>query len=297
MTGGRRHGDTALAPSVGQAEGAMAVPGAGPDPDSAARPRWCLGTRLLLAATAAWVGFLTLHVVVTGRWWLWLAVEALPPVVLVLVPVALLALSPLARPVRRPLVGTLVLALVAGVHLSGVNLRPSAIGPEPGAVRVFSFNTDIWNHDDDPSAFFDYLRAQRADIYLLQEYLSWNDGPVRIDDTARLRAAFPGYDIVVEGELVTLSRSRSRRRTAGLRVGPGGLVLVRQQGAADRRSRWRPAAFGVQRAPAGADPRRSRPVARRLLPVSRGAVPAQKHWVQRSARRSGAQRQPGPRRG
>lgn len=60
----------------------------------------------------------------------------------------------------------------------------------------------------DPDLLYRYLRAQRADVYLLQEYLYFNAAwePFPIDDSERLRREFPGYHIAVAGELLTLSR-------------------------------------------------------------------------------------------
>ncbi|MDB1087434.1 endonuclease/exonuclease/phosphatase family protein [Streptomyces sp. ACA25] len=192
----------------------MTDPGSGPRTEaapSAVPPptgRWCLGTRLLVGATVGWIAFLTAHVLLSGRWWPWLVPEALPPLTLLLVPLLLLALVPLARPVRRRLAPVLVLALLAGIPLAGLTGGALPTGQvSPGDLKVFVWNTYYWGTDDDPDDFYAYLRSQRADVYLLQEYLHWQaDGPVRIDDTERLRREFPGYRLVVEGELITLTR-------------------------------------------------------------------------------------------
>ncbi|MFD7137638.1 endonuclease/exonuclease/phosphatase family protein [Streptomyces sp. NPDC059894] len=178
-------------------------------PDAPAARRWCLGTRLLVAATAVWALLLALHLLLVGRWWPWVVVEATPPLTLVAVPLLLLALVPLARPVRRRLSVVLVVLLLAGAHLAGYG--PGWGGPAETArgteVKVFAWSTDYWQMTDDKDAFYAFLRRQDADVYLLQEYLYWEgDQPVRIDDSARLRAEFPGYRIAVEGELLTLSR-------------------------------------------------------------------------------------------
>jgi endonuclease/exonuclease/phosphatase (EEP) superfamily protein YafD len=131
------------------------------------------------------------------------------------VPLLLLAFVPLARPVRRPLSLILVLLLLAGAHLAGYT--PGWPGTAGGdlrgtAVKVFAWSTDHWQMADDKDAFYAFLRRQDADIYLLQEYLYWKEDVeppnqvIRIDDTARLRAEFPGYRLSVDGELLTLSR-------------------------------------------------------------------------------------------
>ncbi|MGC0332344.1 endonuclease/exonuclease/phosphatase family metal-dependent hydrolase [Streptomyces sp. SAI-170] len=177
------------------------------EPGPSVKPRWCLGTRLLVGASVLWAVLLVLHVLLAGRWWPWLVVEAVPPVALVAVPLLLLALTPLARPVRRWLAAALVVPLAVGAYLA--DLVP---GFPDGAVRgtevrVFAWSTDYWQMTDDKDAFYAFLRRQDADVYLLQEYLYWvDDRPVRIDDSARLRREFPGYRLSVEGELLTLSR-------------------------------------------------------------------------------------------
>jgi endonuclease/exonuclease/phosphatase (EEP) superfamily protein YafD len=155
--------------------------------------------------------FLVLHILFTSRWWPWLIVEATPPVALVAVPLLLLVLVPLARPVRRWLSAALVLLLLAGAHLAGYGrgwTGTATDGPRGTAVKVFAWSTDYWQMSDDKDAFYAFLRRQDADVYLLQEYLYWKGGdqPIRIDDSTRLRAEFPGYHMSVDGELLTLSR-------------------------------------------------------------------------------------------
>ncbi|HEY0639808.1 MAG TPA: endonuclease/exonuclease/phosphatase family protein [Pseudonocardiaceae bacterium] len=203
---------TTRAPAADTAPAEPAGPAgpAGPHPARGGRRRWCLGTRLLVAATAAWVVFLGLHVLLAGRWWPWLVVEAMPTLTVVVVPALLLLVVPLARPVRRWLSVVLVALLLAGVRLAGFGTGSpgaEATGPPGTEVSVFTWSADYWEMTDDPDAFYAFLREQDADVYLLQEYLHWEgDGPIRIDRTDRLRAEFPGYQVIVDGELLTLSR-------------------------------------------------------------------------------------------
>lgn len=175
-------------------------------PGGRARRRWCLGTRLLVLGTVVWALFLVSHWLVASHWWVWLVVEALPPATFVVVPLAMLAVSPLARPVRRWLPLCLVALISVGLMLTGVRLPTTDGTPASGDLSVFAWNTDTWEMSDGTEAFYDYLRRQDADVYLLQEYLYWGDGPVRIDHGERLSQEFPGYEVVTEGELVTLSR-------------------------------------------------------------------------------------------
>jgi endonuclease/exonuclease/phosphatase family metal-dependent hydrolase len=210
-------GSTEEPEPVQKPEPASAGERAGELPEPAGR-RWCWGTRLLVAGTALWTVLFVLHVTLVGRWQPWLVVEIVPPLTAVVVPLLLLAAVPFARPVRRWLSAVLVLLLLAGAHLAGFGwtgtTSDSARGTE---VKVFAWSADYWQmaaHDKD--AFYDYLRRQDADVYLLHEYLNWNytnrdeqqvcTSPVLIDDKARLRAEFPGYRLLVQGELLTLTR-------------------------------------------------------------------------------------------
>jgi endonuclease/exonuclease/phosphatase (EEP) superfamily protein YafD len=183
---------------------------------------WCLATRVSVGAAAGWLAFTVLHRLFSGRLWLWHLPDLLPPITFLVVPVALLAVLPLARALRRPLprtpavlvAGAAVLGLVLGVGYSGLNPRALAAGPvpaPPGAVRVFAWNTEYWDQHDDAGHFYRFLRAQHADVYLLEEYLNWDeraglDGARKVDDRARLEREFPGYQLASRGELLTLSR-------------------------------------------------------------------------------------------
>ncbi|MDG4784838.1 endonuclease/exonuclease/phosphatase family protein [Micromonospora sp. WMMD1102] len=201
--------DTSRPPSATPPPGPAGTAPAGAAPGVGGAGRWCLGTRLLVGGGLGWAVLLLLHALLSGRWWFWLLVETVPPILLLVVPLVLLGAVPLAaRPVRAPMLVLLVATLLFGAPRSG--LTPAAPLPDPAtppdAVRVFSWNPEYWDQDDDPDRFYAYLRAQRADVYLLQEYLHYTDRPVRIDALDRLRAEFPGYQVVVGSELVTLSR-------------------------------------------------------------------------------------------
>lgn len=70
-------------------------------------------------------------------------------------------------------------------------------------ITVFNSNTTLWNQKD-PKEYLEFLKAQNADIYHLQEVI-----PPREKghpDTAIFKKYLPGYTIVAHHELVTLSR-------------------------------------------------------------------------------------------
>lgn len=171
-------------------------------------------TRLLTVALALWAAFLAaFHALTGGHWW-WRPLELLPPLTFAVVPVLLLALTAAARGARLRLAAAALCCLLLGLPLAGLNLYalPGLGGGSPapaGAVRVFSWNTEYWADDDDPEAFYAFLKAQRADVYLLQEHVSWDlagHRPVRSDHVAELRQRFPGFHVAALGEMLTLSR-------------------------------------------------------------------------------------------
>ncbi|MDW4910798.1 endonuclease/exonuclease/phosphatase family protein [Streptomyces sp. ADMS] len=152
-----------------------------------------------------------MHLLLSGRYWLWLLPAIVPPILFLVVPVLLLALTPLARPAWRPIAAMTVAALLLGVPLTGFNVKGLGGGRAlgPGSVHVFSWNTEYWDQDNAPARFYDFLKRQRADVYLLQEYINFDEHTnqvTRINDLARLHHEFPSYHIVTRGELVTISR-------------------------------------------------------------------------------------------
>jgi hypothetical protein len=190
-----------------------------PEPTTADRPvvppdrqRW--PGHVVLVVAIAWLLFTVCQLLLSARWTLWTLVDLLPPLLFLLVPVVLLLL---AVPFRmswwtRISVGVVaVVALVLGAGQTGVNwsaLFGGGDGPAPaGAIKVVSWDTLMWDQTDDPNHFYAYLKAQHADVYLLQEHVEGvTNHLVPIDDTARLLATFPGYHIATAGELLTLSR-------------------------------------------------------------------------------------------
>ncbi|MCX4473209.1 endonuclease/exonuclease/phosphatase family protein [Micromonospora sp. NBC_01655] len=208
----------------------LARPAAGPP--APPRRRWCPATRLLVAAALGWLAVTVAHRALTGRWWLWLLPDLLPPLAYLAVPVGLALGVPAARLLRRPLPArpaTAVLAgaaaaLALGLPDAGLNRHAFADrpAPPPDALRVLAWNTGYWDQHDDPDAFLRFLADQRADVYLLQEHLYWDDaaglaGARPAPGLDRLRRAFPGYAVLARGELLTLSRYPVLARPA---VGP-----------------------------------------------------------------------------
>ncbi|MGW0606444.1 endonuclease/exonuclease/phosphatase family protein [Streptomyces sp. NPDC002640] len=193
-----------------------------PDPDRGA-PAGRLGLRARLAIflCVAWLAFVVLHRLLSNRFYWWGTFDLVPPLAFALVPPVLAGVAQLAPRVRWRLTAVPVLALVLGIGGSGLNFGSLWYSPPPAppeAVKLFTWNTQYWDQDLQPGGphttddFYAFLRDQRADVYMLQEYARvdmtrthWAQARA-IDQLDRLRREFPGYEVVIEGRNVTLSR-------------------------------------------------------------------------------------------
>jgi endonuclease/exonuclease/phosphatase (EEP) superfamily protein YafD len=170
------------------------------------RTGWPWPERTALSCAIALVALVALHMLLSGRTWVWVMPDLMPPLLFLLLPLGLLIALAWLRTRLRPVItwSTLVLttvALVLGVGQSGLNLAALtggvSDGPAPaGALRVVSWDTLHWDAGG-ADHFYRYLTEQRADLYLLQDYTP---------DTERLAREFPGYDIATAGDLLTISR-------------------------------------------------------------------------------------------
>ncbi|MEU6075720.1 endonuclease/exonuclease/phosphatase family protein [Micromonospora sp. NPDC047074] len=164
---------------------------------------------VLLGASALWLVFTAVHLAVSGRWWLWLAVDAVPPLAFLLVPLALGAGAAVSRRRRGAVALLAAAALLLGATQSGINVRrwQGGDGVAPAeALRVFAWNTGYWDEGGETEALYRRLRDADADVYLLQEYWYERTAGPTAATLDRLRAEFPGFHVVVAGELVTVSR-------------------------------------------------------------------------------------------
>jgi hypothetical protein len=146
-----------------------------------------------------------LHVALTGRIWLWNIFSVIPPILFVLVPLALIVWTLVARDWVALVVSLAVLLL--GWSQTDLNLHTFGprMAPDPSAstVTVFNWNTRFWNEERDAD-FYPFLEAQNADVYQLQEYWDRQGKPLNL--RPELERAFAGYSIAISDELVTVSR-------------------------------------------------------------------------------------------
>ncbi|MDX3524573.1 endonuclease/exonuclease/phosphatase family protein [Streptomyces scabiei] len=181
--------------------------------------RWRV--RLAIVACISWLVFVVLHRLLSNRFYWWGPFDVVPPLIFALVPLALTAVAQLAPRVRWRLTAAPVLALLLGFNLSGLNFSTLWYTPPsapPDAIKVVTWNTQYWDQDLQPGGphttddFYKFLRDLKADVYMLQEYAHvdmtrtlWAQAR-SVDQMDRLRKEFPGYQIVIEGRNLTLSR-------------------------------------------------------------------------------------------
>jgi len=172
--------------------------------------------RALIGAATLWLTYNVVRRIATGRWHWSILLDSAPPMFLVAIPLLLLAASTAACGRRRRWAAAIALVgILPGIDQVGVNfaaLHPGSRPIPPGAVHVFTWNTNYWGMSNvDPEAQFRFLRKQNADVYLLQEHVIWVPGTAEVgyypvQDDAKLSAEFPGYYIARRSELVTISR-------------------------------------------------------------------------------------------
>jgi endonuclease/exonuclease/phosphatase (EEP) superfamily protein YafD len=172
---------------------------------------------MLISLSVAVLGVIVLHLLLAGSW-LWVLPDLVPPLLYVLLPLALLVVVAVLRwrqMLERYAWWTVLVASLAtlglGAGQTGLNLAAltgAGAGPAPpGAVRVVSWDTLHWDTGGKPAQFYRFLTGQQAGIYLLQDYEHPAGGPQRpVDEAGLLRREFPGYHFASSGDLLTISR-------------------------------------------------------------------------------------------
>jgi hypothetical protein len=166
--------------------------------------------RWLLAGSIAVALLVVLHLLLSGRYWPWVLVDLMPPVLYVLLPLALLVALAIRRPRRQVAIVTAALtagALALGAGQAGLNI-PSSDGPAPpGALHIVAWDTLNWTESKNQDDFYRFITERKADVYLLSNYAHSGPDTFRlVRDADRLRRAFPGYHFATAGSLLTISR-------------------------------------------------------------------------------------------
>ena len=156
------------------------------------------------------MAYLTLHSLLAGRHWLMNIVSIIPSLVYPIISVAI-GVFALKRDFSRLDVVLFVLTLVISFSLSDVRVGwPRAMQASEKVITVFNWNTHFWADQKDNEDLYRFLREQKADVYHLQEAYVPLDvnfkeyGPIL--DLDVLQERFVDYEVVYEGEFITMSR-------------------------------------------------------------------------------------------
>ncbi len=147
--------------------------------------------------------FMSLHVWLMGRVWWWNIFLVIPPNVFLGVFVILF----LVGLMRRRWIGLLILCLSFPlVWMNSDVVLPFAkqVMSNANGPVIFNWNTEYWQ-DGDRQDFYAFIHAQQADVILLQEHMNRQDEPL-LHDFDEITQQFPGYTLVMNGELITLTK-------------------------------------------------------------------------------------------
>ena len=201
------------------------------------------GRILFTMMSGLWFVFMVCHVIFTGKISLWNFFGSLPTVLFGLISLLFLLVELAWK--RRSGWGILLasFSLILGITQIDLNvhMNPESkqVSQRQGSTRIkiFNWNTNCWDQHKSKDKFYQFLKKQQADIYILQEYLhgsiDWSDPKVdkskemvdrsklfricsvvpgfpihylAIDDRERLRKEFPGYEIRTDLQFVVISR-------------------------------------------------------------------------------------------
>lgn len=178
-----------------------------------------------------WFVYMIIHIVFVGKFFLLNFPASTPTFFFVIVPVILLVYFLIQKKKKVIFIGIVSVSLIMGITQFDINIATKSNNninkDNYMPVKVFCWNTNLWDQLKDGNAFYDYLKNQKADVYLLQEYLHCvtdrNDKSQKpfkicniipgfppnyltIDETERIKKEFPGYYFSTDGQFVIISK-------------------------------------------------------------------------------------------
>jgi hypothetical protein len=191
-----------------------------------------------------WSIFILFHILLKGKIFIWNFFGNIPTVFFVIIPLIFLMSEFLWKKKKLFYILLAVFSLILGSTQLDINIsRLKSTEIPSGAykeIKVFTMNTYCWGQRSqhrEKDYFYTYLKKQKADIYILQEYVNytidWSNPAVDksstdvdksrlcrictlvpgfhlqylvIDDLKRLKEEFPGYYIKINQQFVIISR-------------------------------------------------------------------------------------------
>lgn len=206
---------------------------------------------LIMGLTILWLILMILHVLLTGKLFLWNIIGSIPPVTFLLIPLILLACNLVQKKRKLLLIVSALFSLILGFTQADLNLfslgnlqtkafkdQKEINSKQYGKLKVVSWNTCFWDQNKIKERYYRLLKKEKADIYILQEYLYESSNQPKspnrnrestkiersrmysicsvvpgfpphylaIDDMSRLAKEFPGYYIRTNLQFVLISR-------------------------------------------------------------------------------------------
>jgi hypothetical protein len=196
---------------------------------------------IMTTLSGIWLVFMAFHCILTGKISFWNFFGSLPTFIFIIIPLVFLVYEVWQRNRKFTGIVIAVFSLILGATQLDINIfrlknRVMKSG-EFRQAKVINWNTCYWDQYKDRDRFFAFLKKQKADIYILQEYLhdsiDWRNPAggqaaknldhsklfsicsvvpgfpphyLAIDDRNRLAKEFPGYYIRTHLQFVLVSR-------------------------------------------------------------------------------------------
>lgn len=175
--------------------------------------------KVIKALSVAFLVFAILTLTVGPHLWFWsffslIPSFAFPFLVLICVAIVLKSLSKSELHLHRLFISFSLILFAGSFSIADINLH--AIGNifssqevSADSVTIFNFNTEFWEKQNNLDNFYSFLQKQDADIYNLQEFFAPEDiarEEFEEKSVSKLQEYFPNYEIIFQGELISLSR-------------------------------------------------------------------------------------------
>jgi endonuclease/exonuclease/phosphatase (EEP) superfamily protein YafD len=161
---------------------------------------------------ALWCTWAVLNVFFNSSAWWWNFFMLVPPPFIALVSIAALVLATTVKQ-KQYLVFAFIAAVIA-IPFYKLDISFFSAEARANAVKMVVWNTMVWHSNEGRERFIAELKAQNADIYLLQE--AFDDKLQFVDAKADLAAEFSDYKIEQTGDLVTLSKFPIKNTVKGI---------------------------------------------------------------------------------
>jgi len=141
-----------------------------------------------------------------GRVWFWNVFSIIPPVFFTLLYLVLIFWN-IAKQNKFG-IAFVIICFPMFIHSSDFSLKlfVDQKSLDSQTIKVFNWNTQFWD-EDNKKEFYDFLIAQDADVYHLQEHIRFRNGYfIELEDIDEIKEVFKDYTVVKKTEFITITR-------------------------------------------------------------------------------------------